>query len=100
LRYSTVVCALIVGAAQALPLCEAEAQLASATFACAAQPGDTCFFFVFGPNFTTRANFDLPGGATRQIPGVAIGQDKYCVGVNQPVASTCRGQTVTDKINQ
>lgn len=83
-----------------LALCgAAAAQPATVTFACPAQPTQSCFFVVFAPHFVTRANFELRGGATTQVP-VVLGEDSYCYGVDQPVAMPCSARAVAAGVNR
>lgn len=82
-----------------LAIAAAAAQPATVTFACPAQPSQSCFFVVFAPHFVTRANFELRGGATTQVP-VVLGEDSYCYGVDQPVAMPCGAKPVAAGVNR
>ena len=99
MRFSTLLCAFGCVGATVLLSSSIQAQSPTATFQCPAQPADTCFFYAFGPNFTGTP-FELRGGETKQIPGVVIGRDTYCYGVNQPPASTCQKRPVSEGINR
>jgi hypothetical protein len=78
---------------------DVHAQPAAATFSCPAPPSDTCFFLIFGPNFSTRA-LEIRGGDTKQLENVVIGRDTYCYAVNQPVASNCQQRPVSGQSNE
>jgi hypothetical protein len=67
----------------------AHAAPGTAPFGCDARPGVTCFFKLFlGPRATRIVQ--LQPGMKVSIPGVNIGNDRYCVATNQPPVPKCR----------
>ena len=90
LAYITAVAAAALLAAGAPPA--AHAAPGNAPFGCDARPGATCFFKLFlGPRATRTVQ--LKSGMKVSIPGVDIGNDRYCVSANEPPVPRC-GRTV------
>jgi hypothetical protein len=59
-----------------------------APFGCDAGKGTTCVFRLYlGPRATRM--IQLPSGMKASVPGINIGQDRYCVSVNKPPVSRC-----------
>jgi hypothetical protein len=84
---------LATGAASA-----ASAASGTAPFGCNAGHGITCFFKLFlGPRATRIVQ--LPSGMTVNIPGVNIGNDRYCVSANKPPLSTCAQTVIKATLN-
>ena len=70
----------------------AHAASGSAPFGCDARGGVTCFFKLFlGPRATRVVQ--LQSGMKVSIPGVDIGNDRYCVSASKPPVPKC-AQTV------
>jgi hypothetical protein len=70
----------------------ARAAPGTAPFGCDARRGVTCVFKLFlGPRATRMV--ELPSGMKVSIPGVDIGNDRYCVAANKPPVWKC-AQTV------
>ena len=68
-------------------------------FGCdAAAKSAKCFFKLFlGPRDTRIVQ--LKSGMKVNIPGIAVGQDKYCVSLNEPPAPTCQRIAVNATYN-
>ena len=75
------------------------AQTGTATFRCSHPASDTCFLAVFGANFSAQM-FEVRGGETKQVSGVTIGRDTYCIGINGPIASTCPKKPILNQLNE
>ena len=60
----------------------------TAPFGCDARPGVTCFFKLFLGRRATRI-VQLKSGMKVDIPGVHIGNDRYCVSANEPPVPKC-----------
>ena len=70
----------------------------TAPFACNAGRGVTCFFKLFlGPRYTRIVQ--LPSGMTVNIPGVNIGNDRYCVSANKPPVYKCAQTVINATLN-
>jgi hypothetical protein len=86
--------AYITAMAAAVVLLAADAGLAApatpakAPFGCDARPGVTCFFKLFLGLRATRI-VQLKSGMKVDIPGVAIGKDRYCASANAPPPPKC-----------
>jgi hypothetical protein len=66
----------------------ANADPVSAPFGCDAPKSATCFFKLFlGPRATRIVQL-LPGMKV-SVPGITIGQDRYCVSLNKVPVPTC-----------
>jgi hypothetical protein len=87
-------CITAVAAAALLATGAAHAAPGTAPFGCDARPGVTCFFKLFlGPRATRIVQ--LTSGMKVNIPGVDIGNDRYCVSANKPPVYKC-AQTVVN----
>jgi hypothetical protein len=69
-----------------------------APFGCDARAGVTCFFKLFlGPHATRMVQ--LQSGMKVSIPGVDIGNDRYCVSANQPPVPKCARTVINATYN-
>jgi hypothetical protein len=86
--YVTAIAAVaLLGIGAILPAA-ANADPVSAPFGCDAPKSATCFFKLYlGPRATRIVQL-LPG-MTVNIPGINIGQDRYCVSLNKTPVPTC-----------
>jgi hypothetical protein len=88
--YITAVAAAALLATGAPPA--AHAAPGTAPFGCDARAGVTCFFKLFlGPRATRMVQ--LQSGMKVSIPGVDIGNDRYCVSASKPPVPKC-AQTI------
>ena len=76
----------------------ANAAGADVPFGCDATKGSTCFFKLFLGARNTRI-VQLPSGMKVNIPGLRVGQDKYCVSLNAAPVATCNRIAVNATYN-
>ena len=70
----------------------------TAPFGCDARPGVTCFFKLFvGPRATRIVQ--LKSSMKVDIPGVHIGNDRYCVSANEPPVPKCEQIVINSTYN-
>jgi hypothetical protein len=94
--YITAVAAAALLATGALPA--AHAAPGTAPFGCDGRPGVTCFFKLFlGPRATRMVQ--LQSGMKVSIPGVDIGNDRYCVSANKPPVPRCAPTVINATYN-
>jgi hypothetical protein len=62
------------------------------TFLCNAPPGHVCQFAV--KTGGSRIDFALPSGERKELPGITIHADKYCVCDPGPVTPDCQAPRV------
>lgn len=85
--YITAIAAIaLLGASTILPA--ANAAPVNAPFGCDAPKSATCFFKLFLGARNTRIVQLLPGMKV-SVPGINIGQDRYCVSLNKVPLPTC-----------
>ena len=76
----------------------ANAAPVSAPFGCDAPKSATCLFKLFlGPRATRIVQL-LPGMKV-SIPGINIGQDRYCVSLNKTPAPNCQRVLINTSYN-
>jgi hypothetical protein len=86
--YVTAVAAIALLGAGAILSVPANAAPVDAPFGCDAPKSATCFFKLFlGPRATRIVQL-LPGMKV-SVPGINIGQDRYCVSLNKAPVPTC-----------
>jgi hypothetical protein len=96
LAYITAVAAAALLAIGAPPA--AQAAPGTAPFGCDARPGVTCFFKLYlGPRATRIVQ--LKSGMKVSVPGVAIGNDSYCVSANRPPVPKCARTVINATYN-
>jgi hypothetical protein len=96
--YLTAIAAIVLLATGAALSPAAHAAPGTAPFGCDARPGVTCFFKLFlGPRATRIVQ--LRSGMKVNIPGVNIGNDSYCVHVNQPPVPKCARTVINATYN-
>jgi hypothetical protein len=84
----TTIAAIVLFAIGAVPSPAANAADAGVPFGCDAGKSATCYFKLFlGPRDTRIVQ--LLSGMKVNIPGITVGQDRYCVSVNKPPVATC-----------
>jgi hypothetical protein len=67
-------------------------------FGCDAAKGATCFFKLYiGPRATRIVQ--LTSGMKVNIPGLTVGQTKYCVSLNQAPVASCERIAVDPTYN-
>ena len=81
---------LAVALCATLPACLATAAHAqqTATFLCLAPGGHVCQFAV--KTGGSQMNFALPSGERKEVPGITVHADKYCVCDPGPVTPDCK----------
>src|SRR3954454_14759347 len=77
MKASLVVAGIVLALSAPLP-----AFAADAPFRCDARAGSICYFRLFYEPRGGRV-VTMPAGTASKIPGLAIGKDSYCVGLNK-----------------
>ena len=86
--YISAIAAITLLASGTILSATANAAPVDAPFGCDAPKSATCFFKLYlGPRATRIVQL-LPGMKV-SIPGINIGQDKYCVSLNTPPVPKC-----------
>jgi len=96
--YLTAITAIALLATGAALAPAAHAAPGTAPFGCDARAGVTCYFRLFlGPRATRMVQ--LQSGMKVSIPGVDIGNDRYCVSANQPPVPKCARTVINATYN-
>ena len=66
-------------------------------FSCAQRAPNVCRFRIFFPGGDRIVV--LAAGMKQKVPGITVGQDYYCVGVNQNPSWTCARKLVAATTN-
>ncbi len=92
------IAAIVLLASGAVPCAPANAAAPPVPFGCDAAKGTTCIFKLFlGPRATRIVQ--LQPGMKVSIPGIVVGQDKYCVSLNKAPLPTCSRLAINPTYN-